>query len=110
MKRYNNFQIDRARLREALDYDPKTGGFTWAAPTNRRIRVGRPAGTVMRCGFVKIRIDGRDYYGHRLAWIYIHRDLPAAGDIFHRDGNRQNNSIANLRPASRSHKRARAAS
>lgn len=86
-------------VRRLLSYDPDTGAFTWLIPTSDRIRVGQKAGRV-NSGYVGIRINGREYLAHRLAWFYVHGVWPV-GDIDHINRDRSDNRIANLRPATR---------
>lgn len=89
------------RLREALAYDPITGIFTWKVQTGRRIKVGDVAGHTTPRGYIIISIDGQRFMAHRLAWFYEHGEWPA-GDLDHKNTfARGNNSIANLRPATR---------
>lgn len=67
---------------------------------------GCPAGTLYTNGYVVISIGGIRYGAHRLAWLYMHGELPAQLD--HEDDNRSNNAIKNLRKATYSqnnHKR-----
>lgn len=91
-------KLTAERLREVLDYAPKTGVFTW------RMKRGRAAaGSIAGCkhkhdGRIYIGIDGRLYKAHRLAWLYMKGAWPPAG-IDHRDGIPDHNWIANLRPA-----------
>lgn len=89
--------VTAGRLRELLHYDPETGGFTRRVG-GRGLRRGAAAGSVMADGYLSVRIDGRRYQAHRLAWLYMTGELPAA-QIDHRDGDRANNKIANLREA-----------
>lgn len=66
-------------------------------------RVGKIAGTVDSRGYQQIKIDGRLYLAHRLAWLYVYGQLPPRSvDIDHVDENRLNNAIGNLRLAKRS--------
>lgn len=87
------------RLREVLTYDADTGEFRWRVRPSNRVRVGDVAGHLEPFrGYVLLRIDGRMYLGHRLAWLYAHGSWPTL-QIDHRDGDRANNRIANLREA-----------
>lgn len=45
-----------------------------------------------------IRVKGRHYAVHRLVWLYVHGRWPPYL-LDHRDGNKLNNSIGNLREA-----------
>lgn len=84
-----------------LDYSPATGEFRWrSAPKQRPDLAGKVAGCVTTNGYVAIRVAGQTAQAHRLAWLVVYGTWPA-DDIDHVDGNRANNSIANLRPASR---------
>lgn len=73
-----------------LDYDPNTGTFLWK-------KTGKVAGGI-KDGYWVVRINRRNYYGHRLAWLIVKGELPA-GDIDHEDLNRANNQFFNLREA-----------
>jgi hypothetical protein len=87
------------RLREVLDYNPDTGVFVWKLRTGPRGRVGKSAGTHNTCGHIQIRIDGRLYLAHRLAWLYVNNVWPA-NQIDHINGIRDNNQLENLRDVS----------
>ena len=83
------------RLREVLSYDKVAGDFT-------RLATGERLGRVGLCrGYVHIRVDGRSYKAHRLAWFHVYGRWPD-GDIDHINGDRGDNRIANLREATRS--------
>lgn len=86
------------RLRELLDYDAEAGLFTrkvWRGGTSR---VGSVTGNKANCtlGYCQISVDGRLYFAHRLAWLYVHGDWPKH-NIDHINGVRNDNRIANLR-------------
>lgn len=106
-------------LRSILDYDPKTGVFTWrrrddfptlACKNNWNVRfAGKRAGGTDRTGarhsqhslYYRVAIKNKKYWLHRLAWLHHHGDWPP-DEIDHIDGDGLNNAIANLRLATRS--------
>lgn len=90
------------RIREYLSYDPETGVFTWAKRTskNSRVLLGSVAGFVDDQGYRRIEFCGVTYKAHRLAWWWMHGEMPE-GRIDHKDTDRDHNRIANLRPATR---------
>lgn len=80
------------RLREVLHYDPSTGVFV------RRLgpRAGAPAGAHDSQGHRQIRVDGRLYLAHRLAWLYM-TGAWTESDTDHKNGIRDDNRWDNLR-------------
>jgi hypothetical protein len=93
--------LDQARLHELMHYDPATGVFTRRVTTGGRARAGSIAGSTRSDGYRAIKINGRLYKAHRLAWLYATGEWPNVG-LDHRDGDPANNRFANLRPASQS--------
>ena len=85
------------RLKELLEYDPKTGKFFWRVA--RGVRVGAEAGSVDSEGYICIGVDWKTYKAHRLAWLYVHGYLPE-NQIDHIDRDPSNNRIKNLREVS----------
>lgn len=83
-------------VRSLLRYEPETGRFFWIVSRPNR-KAGSEAGCI-RDGYVGIKINGRRYLAHRLAWLVMTGVWPE-DEIDHRDLNRANNRWANLRPA-----------
>lgn len=88
--------IDAITLRQTFVYDAATGLF---------YRVGRypirPSGRTDPQGYVVIKIKGRVYFAHRLAWLYIYGEWPSE-IIDHINRERDDNRICNLRDVSSS--------
>jgi len=89
---------DLSTLKKILDYNPKTGCFTWLRTSGSRAVKGRRAGYIRGDGYEKIMIDGNDYYAHRLAWFYMTGEWPKH-HIDHINHNPSDNRIENLRVA-----------
>lgn len=92
--------ITQAECRSFLSYDESTGIFT-RIRSMHGLLVGKPTGVLAPNGYLRIRLCGRWYPAHRLAWFYVTGEWPPE-DIDHKDGHRANNRFANLRLASRS--------
>lgn len=92
-------ELTQSRLKELLAYDPATGVFTWRI-SGHGVSVGKIAGCLAATGYRRIRIDSRNYQSHRLAWLYMTGDWPAA-EIDHINGVRDDNRLTNLREATR---------
>lgn len=102
--------LTQERLKELLHYDPETGVFTWKVDRycgknyNRlRTKAGDTAGCLQSFGsgtkYITIRIDGRLYLAHRLAWFMITGEWVPLLD--HKDGDGENNRLDNLRRANK---------
>lgn len=93
-------QVTLQRLKELLNYDSETGIFTWAQ-SRRCVRAGEEAGTISFNGYVAIKVDGKLYRAHRLAWLWVTGTLPTC-EIDHINRVRADNRILNLREATSS--------
>lgn len=92
-----NFTISKEILHDLFIY--KEGNLYWK--NNRgKIKKDSIAGTIHSSGYLQIQINKKLYLAHRLIYLYHHGSLPKYID--HIDGSRLNNSIENLRPATRS--------
>ena len=87
-------------IKSVLDYNPDTGVFVWKINASWRVRAGDIAGAINSEGYVTISYKRKAAKGHRLAWLYMHGDCPAMLD--HVNGDRADNRITNLRPATAS--------
>jgi hypothetical protein len=85
------------RLRQLLYYCPRTGRFHWRVKRGNAA-AGFEAGSGSKDGYRTIQIDGRPYYAHRLAWLYVHGEHPA-GQIDHKNNKR---GQSHQKPARRS--------
>lgn len=91
--------LTRERLDELFHFGADRGTMT------RKVsRPGSPVGTVVgspnTAGYLQVMVDRRMYYVHRLIFFYFTGQYPRA-DLDHRDGNKSNNKLSNLRVATR---------
>lgn len=93
--------ITAEELRSALHYEPETGVFSWRENRGSVMKAGDEAGTLNPQGYRFIRLGGRTYRAHRLAWLYMTGKWPEE-DVDHINRIPGDNSWANLRAATRS--------
>ena len=89
-------QITADYLRSILSYDVETGRFVWLKGPRR----GRDAGSVGGVGYCRIGINGKVYFAHRLAWLYVTGSWPGEM-VDHKNTIRSDNRWENLRAATR---------
>jgi len=88
--------ITQEQLKEILHYNPETGIFTWRTKAAVRIKIGDVAGFVCDTRYIRIKIKGKPYVAHRLAWLYVYGVWPKE-QIDHINHDRADNRIINLR-------------
>lgn len=88
--------ICQKTLKEVLHYDPITGHFTWIKKIADKITVGQLAGYENPAGYRFIRIFGKRYRAHHLAFLYMLGRFPV-GCVDHINHIPSDNSWANLR-------------
>lgn len=87
-----------SEIRQALVYDPETGDLVWRTDRGTRFKAGAIAGSAHSDGYRKVKLDGRFYHAHRLAWLIMTGEWPSDG-IDHINGVRDDNRWVNLRQA-----------
>lgn len=103
---HNDCDISIDALRQHFDYDAETG------IVRRKIAIrGRPAGSKVwangSAGYPKVQFEGRTVMLHRLIWALTYNAYPPAGMfIDHKNGDRRDNRLCNLRLASNSQNQA----
>lgn len=97
MSKTSNFDF----LFEYLRYNETKGEFTWIKRPNKNIHLHTRAGTKNSAGYRVISLFGKRYPEHRLAWFFVHGEMPKH-EIDHINQIRDDNRISNLRQVTRS--------
>lgn len=93
-------ELTQEKIKELLWYRQETGDFYWRHAHTPRMKPWDKAGSIDGQGYVQIKIGGKVMMAHRLAWLYVHGNLPKQVD--HRNMMRSDNRIDNLRAADNS--------
>lgn len=93
--------LNHQTLLEYLKYNETKGEFTWIKRPNKNIHLHTRAGTKNSAGYRVISLFGKRYLEHRLAWFYVHGEMPKH-EIDHINQIRDDNRISNLRQVTRS--------
>lgn len=91
-------KTQQQELQETFNYCPISGTFTYKMQKGKA-KIGDVAGSYHESGAIYIRFQGKKHLAHRLAWLYMYGQLPK-GEIDHKDQDRSNNAINNLRDVS----------
>ena len=83
-------------LKHLFDYDKETGNLIWKAPNTNNQKIGDIAGSLTpKVGYIRVGINGKKYYAHRLIFLYHKGYLPKTID--HINCDKVDNRIENLR-------------
>ena len=85
-------------LKALLHYDPETGILKWAKNVGFKIKSGSIAGYKDKDGYISLKINGKEYKAHRLAWLYMTGQMPK-NMIDHKNTIKTDNWFDNLREA-----------
>ena len=91
--------ITQDKLKKLISYNPDTGEFFRLVSLSNSSKIGKVTGYKTDFGYIRLCVDGKQYFAHRLAWLYIYGEFPSSV-IDHIDQNPSNNKISNLRTVS----------
>lgn len=87
-------------LRDLFDYDPNTGNLIYRRSVPQK-KAGSIAGTRHYSGYLIVCISYKIYMLHRLVWAWHYGPAAVDVEIDHKDHDKSNNRIENLRTVSR---------
>lgn len=93
------------RIRELFSYDPATGKFYQKYSAKSGFVPGSEVGSINPNGYVYLSVDGLLVRAHRAAWAITHGEWPSV-TVDHRNQNKSDNRLDNLRLATTSQNQA----
>ncbi|AAP58717.1 49L [Xanthomonas phage Xp10] len=96
-----NNELSFEEVDQLLAYDPETGLLRWKLSRQGPAKAGSVAGTPHIQGYLQVRVHGKDYRAHRLAWL-LHTGSWPSQHLDHISGQRDDNRFSNLRECNKS--------
>lgn len=93
-----DFTPSKEYLNDFLEY--RNGELFWNKKHSRTVIVGKKVGNIDSKGYLRVCLNYQEFRLHRLIFLMHHGYCPEFID--HIDGNKINNQIENLRPATKS--------
>ena len=94
-------ELTQGELKEVINYDPASGLITRVGITGSVCKIGEVMGFIGSDGYRMIKVRGRTYRAHRLAFLYMEGSLPP-DCVDHINHIRSDNRFCNLRHVTRS--------
>lgn len=92
----DNFELTQKELAEYFLL--QDGKLIVTKKTGPQSKLGQPAGTVHKTGYICVGINKKIYYAHRIVWL-LHYGIWPKGYIDHINNDKTDNRIENLRLA-----------
>ncbi|NOR58447.1 MAG: HNH endonuclease [Sulfurimonas sp.] len=89
-------ELTQERLKELIHYCPESGLFTRVITRGSAKKGGSVGVTDANNGYMRVKIDGKNYLLHRLAFLYMEGEFPV-GQVDHPNHIRDDNRWCNLR-------------
>ena len=86
-----------AELWELFSYNPLTGELFWLVRRSSQTRLDHAAGFIDAYGYRSIKVNNFQIRAHRLVWAWVTGADPGSVQLDHKDHNKTNNRIWNLR-------------
>lgn len=87
---------------QLFSYDENSGNLLWKVGRSGTRGIGNVAGFLEKNGYLRIRINKKQYLAHRIVWIYFNGNIPEGMEIDHINCIKNDNKIQNLRLCTRS--------
>lgn len=92
--------LELEKLQALMYWDDLRGSFINKVNRSSNSLAGEPSGSLRKDGYRAVVIGRYVYLEHRLVWFYFHGVWPEF-ELDHKDFNKSNNRLNNLRPATR---------